>query len=41
VLDKRDTPARSIESMTAGIAAAIEAAARTKTDIAVAEGTLD
>ena len=41
VLDKRDTPAMSIESMTAGIAAAIEAAARTKTDIAVAEGTLD
>jgi pyroglutamyl-peptidase len=41
VLDKRDAPAMSIESMTAGIAAAIEAAARTKTDIAVAEGALD
>ena len=41
VLDKKDTPAMSIDSMTRGIAAAIEAAARTRVDIAAAEGALD
>jgi pyroglutamyl-peptidase len=41
VLDKKDAPAMSIDSMTRGIAAAIEAAARTRVDIAAAEGALD
>ena len=41
VLDKKDAPAMSIDSMARGIAAAIEAAARTRVDIAVAEGALD
>jgi pyroglutamyl-peptidase len=41
VLDKKDVPAMSIDSMTRGIAAAIEAAARTRVDIAAAEGALD
>ena len=41
VLDKRGVPAMSLESMATGIAAAIDAAVRTKHDIAVAEGALD
>ena len=41
VLDKKDAPAMSIDSMTRGIAAAIEAAVRTRVDIAAAEGALD
>jgi pyroglutamyl-peptidase len=41
VLDKRDVPAMSIDSMTRGIVAAIEAAARTQVDIAAVEGALD
>jgi pyroglutamyl-peptidase len=41
VLDKRDVAAMSVESMTRGIVAAIEAAVRTKSDIAAAEGALD
>ncbi len=41
VIDKRDMPAMSLESMTRGIAAGIEAAVKHRTDIAVAEGALD
>jgi pyroglutamyl-peptidase len=41
VLDKKDVPAMSIESMTRGIAAAIEAAVHARVDIASAEGALD
>ena len=41
VLDKKDVPAMSIESMTRGIAAAIEAAMHARVDIATAEGALD
>ncbi len=40
-LDKRDAPAMAIETMTRGIAAAIEAAVQHHTDIVSAEGTLD
>ncbi len=41
VIDKRDAPAMSLESMTRGIAAAIEAAATHPSDIVSAEGNLD
>jgi pyroglutamyl-peptidase len=41
VLEKRDVAAMSVDSMTRGVVAAIEAAVRTKSDIAVAEGALD
>jgi pyroglutamyl-peptidase len=41
VIDKRDAPAMSLDSMVRGIAAAIEAAVTTRTDIAAAEGALD
>jgi pyroglutamyl-peptidase len=41
VLDKRDAPGMSIESMTAAIHAAIAAAIENREDIAVPEGALD
>ena len=41
VLDKKDVPAMSIESMTRGIQAAIATAITHREDIAVAEGALD
>lgn len=41
VLDKRDAPAMSLESMTRGIQAAIAAAVEHRRDIATAEGNLD
>ena len=41
VLDKRDAPALSVESMTRGIEAAIAAAVENRRDIATAEGNLD
>jgi pyroglutamyl-peptidase len=41
VIDKRDAPAMSLESMTRGIAAAIEAAVEHHSDIVSAEGNLD
>jgi pyroglutamyl-peptidase len=41
VLDKRDVAGMSVESMTRGIVAAIEAALTTKADITAAEGALD
>ena len=41
VLDKRDAPAMSLESMVKGITAAIEAAVTTRVDITIAEGALD
>jgi pyroglutamyl-peptidase len=41
VLDKRDAPALSIESMTRGVEAAIAAAVENRRDIVSAEGNLD
>ena len=41
VLDKKDAPAMSLDSMTRGIAAAIETAVRTRVDIAAHDGALD
>ena len=41
VLDKRDAPAMSLDSMVKGVVAAIEAAARRTVDIAAVEGALD
>ena len=41
VIDKKDAPAMSIDSMTRGIAVAIETAVRNRVDIAAAEGALD